>query len=360
MDVVIPAVAVLVGALVTALVGPAWKSRHDRRRAAEEIVSRYSRPLLQAAFELQSRLYNIVRLAFLTSWVGGKREHRVYAEESTLWLVGQYLGWTEILRREVQLLDLGDVARTQQLRDRLLEVAELLATDRLSDSRFQLNRSDQRAIGELMIVRRRNDTGTRSDCLGYAEFRVALRDAEFAAWFKGLRNSIVATIGDGILAARLSFVQRALIDLIDLLDPDRSAFPDPDIRGKLPLPYVLPGKGQRTRLRLARFIDDVGWQPFEEWAAAQGLEANGNAWKRSVASSSRVGARFVLVAERDQDGRWLTLDGWAEPPRWARSLRVTPETMPLTRGGRWFATSRKRGRLLANDLLERYDRPLVL
>lgn len=357
----VSAVAVLAAALLTAFAGPAWKSRHDRRRDTQAVVARYSRPLIQAAFELQSRLYNIGRLGLFTrAWLGDDPDRRVYAETSTLWLIGQYLGWMEILRREVQFLELGDIRQTRQLRDRLLKVRDLLATDRFSDRRFQVNRSDQRAIGELMIIRRRGDKETRSDCRGYAEFIEALRDREFDAWFKSLRQSIAETIGDGRIPARLVLVQRALIDLMDLLDPKRSVFPHADERGKLPLPAGYSETANpRPWEKLARFKDDIGWRPFEEWAAAKHLDAGADPWKRSVVSGhGRVAARLVLTAER-RDG-WLTLSGWAEAPRWARATRLVPERLTLARAGWHFMRSRTRARRLANDLLERYDRPPLL
>jgi hypothetical protein len=269
------AIAVLTAALVTAFVGPAWKLRHDRRRDAAEVVARYSRPLMQAAYELQSRIYNIDRLRFFTPNSLSDAYRRSYAETSTLWLISQYLGWVEILRREVQFLDLGDIRKTRLLRDRLLEVADSLATDRFSDPRFQIFRSDQRAIGEQTIVRRRGDGGARSDCLGYAEFVEARRDPAFDAWFKNVRQSIVDTIGgDGRLPARMVFAQRSLIDLIDVLNPNRSVFPNTDERGKLPLPS---GFSEPTKARplehLASFYNDLGWDPFDEWVGANHLEA---------------------------------------------------------------------------------------
>jgi hypothetical protein len=355
------AIAVLAAALVTAFVGPAWKVHHDRRRDTEEVVARYSRPLLQVAFELQSRLYNIARLGFFDpKSLQGDPDRRSYAETSTLWLIGQYLGWMEILRREVQFLDLGDIRKTREVRDRLLEVANLLATDRFSDPRFQVYRSDQRAIGEEMIVRRRSDKGVRSDCRGYGEFVEALRAPDFDAWFRNVRQSIVDTIDNPEIPPRLVFVQRALIDLIDMLDPKRSVFPRVDERGKLPRPpgYAEPGSYTQPE-RLARFRNDVGWHPFEEWAAVNHLDAGSDPWKRSVASSrGRIGARLVLLAVRDDSS--FTLTGWAEPPTWARAIRLAPEKLPLTGDGWRFARSRERARRLANGLLERYDRPPVL
>ena len=81
-----------VGAVVVAVVGglvtvyaPGWKSKRDQRREVAELVSRYRQSLLTGADALQSRLYNIAMLDFLSGyWV----EDRFYAETSTLWLLG--------------------------------------------------------------------------------------------------------------------------------------------------------------------------------------------------------------------------------------------------------------------------------
>jgi hypothetical protein len=356
----ISAIALLAAALVTAFVGPAWKMRRDRRLEAEAVVAQYSRPPMQAAYELQSRIYNIARLNFFSPRSLSDPYRRSYAETSTLWLISQYLGWVEILRREVQFLDLGDIRKTRLLRDRLLGVADSLATDRFSEQRFQVYRSDQRAIGEQMIVRRRGDKGARSDCRGYGEFVDALRDPAFDAWFKQVRRSIVDTIGDRHLPARMVFMPRALIDLIDVLDPNRTAFPNTDERGKLPRPsgFSEPTKA-RSFEHLASFYNDQGWDPFDQWVAENHLEANKDPWKRPVSSSPRkMAARLVLVAKQGDTS--LTLSGWAEPPAWTRATHFVPERLPLTRGGWWFVRSRERGRRLADDLLERYDRPLLL
>jgi hypothetical protein len=70
------------------------------------------------------------------------------------------------------------------------------------------------------------------------------------------------------------FAQRSLIDLIDVLNPNRSVFPNTDERGKLPLPS---GFSEPTKARplehLASFYNDLGWDPFDEWVGANPLEA---------------------------------------------------------------------------------------
>jgi hypothetical protein len=120
------------------------------------------------------------------------------------------------------------------------------------------------------------------------------------------------------------FAQRSLIDLIDVLNPNRSVFPNTDERGKLPLPS---GFSEPTKARplehLASFYNDLGWDPFDEWVGANHLEANKDAWVRSVSSGRRAAAVSLVMAEQGETS--LTLRGWAEPPAWARAAHLVPE-----------------------------------
>ena len=77
----------------------------DRRRAADEVALRYREPLVYAAFNLQTRLYNIGCQDFLEKFVvHGAQDEVEYARYNTAYLFGQYLCWAEILRREAQYL----------------------------------------------------------------------------------------------------------------------------------------------------------------------------------------------------------------------------------------------------------------
>lgn len=227
----------VVTTLVTVLFGPVWKLRLDRRRErrdrSELLVAQYAEPLGRAAFDLQSRLYNILLRGFLAAYF----DKDEYAETSTLWLFGQYFAWGEILRREVQLVDFGDVKRTATFQLHLATVTSILASDTtLSDSVFNVFRTEQRAIGELMVVERMVTGQRRSDSIGYAAFKSRLQDKSFASWFEKLR------LGVSVLAAHPSdhvrpiYLQRALINLIDFLDPQGLRFPEMRNRTQIPLP----------------------------------------------------------------------------------------------------------------------------
>jgi len=162
-------VAVLSSAVALASVAiSVWSARstarlqnelEERRRQAskeelvEEVMSRYREPLLRAAFDLQSRIYNIVGQGFLHRYLQlGDPANQEYACRNTVFVVAEYLGWVEILRRGVQFLDLGDVRRNQLLVERLEAIGTILSTDRQFQGAVpRMFRGEQRAVGELMM-----------------------------------------------------------------------------------------------------------------------------------------------------------------------------------------------------------------
>jgi len=208
--------------------------RRSKQAAAEATVTRYREPLVSAAWELQARIYNIHTGRFF-----GK-DRSSYHVDHTLYVFAQYLGWREIIRQEIQFMDLGGTQATKILAERLEEV-----TDAMSDSdvslpmNFKLFRGEQRAIGEKMMAPADSTTqvplGHR--CLGYACFVAELNGPDFNVWFSKLRNSMeylesTETPDFG----RLSWLQNALIDLIDLLDPDCVRFPQ-HLRNRMTMPH---------------------------------------------------------------------------------------------------------------------------
>lgn len=64
------------------------------------MMSQVRDPLLWAAFDLQSRIFNIVDQFFLRAYfLHGSEEERAYAKRSTVFVFAQYLAWMEIVRR---------------------------------------------------------------------------------------------------------------------------------------------------------------------------------------------------------------------------------------------------------------------
>jgi hypothetical protein len=79
----------------------------SKQAAAEATVTKYREPLVSAAFEMQARIYNISTGRFF-----GK-DRSSYHVDHTLYVFAQYLGWREIIRQEIQFMDLGDTPETK-------------------------------------------------------------------------------------------------------------------------------------------------------------------------------------------------------------------------------------------------------
>lgn len=191
---------------------------HEAQTAA--LMSKYRDPLLRSAIDLQSRLYNIHQNRFLENFYNRSASSQSYATNNTLYVVAEYLGWVEILRREVQFLDLGDQGMNRHLSELLVNINQAFAQYKAGDT-FQLHNGEQRAIGEIMTVPRSNNESIGYDCIGYATFVKKMNDPEFASWFTQLRDDIDLMVVNASQdnRKRLLLIHSKLIDLIDFLDP---------------------------------------------------------------------------------------------------------------------------------------------
>jgi outer membrane murein-binding lipoprotein Lpp len=165
-----------------------WDAEREERRArekAEKVVSKFRDPLLNAAYDLQSRIFNIVEQLFLPRYYcHGSELAKEYAVENTVFLIAQFLAWTELTRQEIQFIDLGSDDQTRELRRLQSEVTRKLASDSYGKG-FRLFAGEQRAIGELMIDR----TGELPRCIGYAAF-LTNRNAHVDHWLDRLREDV--------------------------------------------------------------------------------------------------------------------------------------------------------------------------
>jgi len=191
----------------------------EKRHERQEVVGRFREPLARAAYDLQSRLYNVLQKQFL-GYLSGKPQERAYVVENTAFLVAQYFAWTEIVRREIQYIDLETEAGTAELAHRQDELSRLWGDDsREYGNALRIWAGEQRAIGELLIEE--TDRGPR--CMGYARFVETLR---------GPHDPFLDTLVDAVRALpqqlsspRLVKLQNALIDQLEDLDPGFVRFP---------------------------------------------------------------------------------------------------------------------------------------
>lgn len=234
---VISAAIAVFGAVVTAVLGYRLQLQarsHERR----DYMGRYRDALLWAAFDLQSRLYNILhgyevdrrlpgRKGFTSAFLlEGTDRQALSVKRSTAFLFADYLGWVEIFRRDLQCLDLGSNQTNQQIMFALTTISRSLGAASTSDAEcFRIFRADQRALGELMI-----EPDTRPDerrCIGYATFCSKLaEEGTLSQWVQELLDHVDHAAREPDMARdRLTKLQHQLIDLIDLLDPEGRRFP---------------------------------------------------------------------------------------------------------------------------------------
>lgn len=195
---IVSAVIAVMGAVVTALAGFWWQVRL-KNAARIDLMSRYKDSLLWTAFDLQSRIWNILtgyeivkrnpRAGLLRAFVDeGTDERAKYVRFSTAYVFSEYFGVIETFRRDVQFLDLGRSDRNKHTMFLISNISETLSTSGLREP-FMIFRSDQRGIGELMISPD-SKPGERR-CLGYAEFcRRISQDGEFAEWMQPLIDHV--------------------------------------------------------------------------------------------------------------------------------------------------------------------------
>jgi len=190
-------------------------ARVDRQLNAEELLTRYREPLAAAAFDLQSRCWNILEKDFFVKF-GGAHERSADARMTTLFRFAQYFGWTEILRREIQFLSFPTAQETRDVADLQQRIAARLATS-ATDEPLMIWVDEQRAIGERMIV----EAGGKIRCMGYGAFCDAY-DECFARHFTRLREDLVAPLS----TTRYREVQQLLCHLVATLDKGHLRYPE--------------------------------------------------------------------------------------------------------------------------------------
>jgi hypothetical protein len=226
-----PAAISVAGALVSVFYAHRL-GRNTRIEEADRLAVRFREPMIQAAFNLQSRLYNIARLNFLGLFLtkdAATREEREYAVLNTVYLIGQYLGWVEVIRRESQYVDPRSRVRNREIVEKLEQIRETFSDSlRLTDPTLRLFRGEQRAIGEVMLrpVDSADPGLPRWECKGYGQFVEEHETESVRRWFRRLENDI-SVIGKDpeVHLYRLTQLQHDLVALIEVLDPDDERVP---------------------------------------------------------------------------------------------------------------------------------------
>ncbi|MBP8120826.1 MAG: hypothetical protein KAY04_06235 [Burkholderiales bacterium] len=194
--------------------------QEDRQFQLAQVMRHYQGPLLHAAYDLQSRLYNILVKRFFDVYlVNGQPEQKHYAEYNTAFLIAQFFGWTEIIRQEVQFIEFADTAKSRRLSEIRDEIYGLWQSDRFDDP-LMIWAGEQRGIGELMI----DSSGGKLTCKGYANFLRSYGSTQELLMTRLTRAVLASANATGSSHDRLVAIQHKLIDMMEILDPEGMRF----------------------------------------------------------------------------------------------------------------------------------------
>lgn len=197
------------------------KAEADRRAATEQTARRFREPLGRAAYELQSRIFNIAGGKVFQQYLQGENGRtRSFAINHTVFVIAQYFAWTELIRREIQFIDLGADKETRQLALLQHRIYSGWQTDRYAPL-LRVFGGEQHAIGERMIWE-----GPRGpQCMGFAAFLDYLKSGPDPLILA--LQADIESLGERLEEAlpRLTELQHSLIDLVVFLDPEAVRFP---------------------------------------------------------------------------------------------------------------------------------------
>lgn len=205
------------------------EEEEKHKQEAKRLISRYREPLVHAAFDLQSRIYNFLELQMIDlHYDNGSDRTRAYVVDNTAFLIAQYFGWSEIFRQEGLFLDLGESSNTRRLNEIQDNITHAWLRGDLGMD-LCIFKGNQRVIGEEMI--RKGPEGL--NCATYGEFLSIISD-ENNQHLLHLKQDVKALVTDiEPVRSRLILLQNVLINLIDFLDPNYIRFPK-NRRTKLP------------------------------------------------------------------------------------------------------------------------------
>jgi hypothetical protein len=218
---VAPFVTISVAAVTALWTLSKWRDEREEQRKEERkqrkeeqlrLATLYINPFLIACEGLQSRLYNILERGGL----GPLRKHYPGGEyaEDILYFIVQYFGWQQTFYR--YYYDPQIIRLLEELRD-------VFATDKPEYGGvgpFCFFRSQQRAFGDMIMLRTEGPFGSEFVTKDYNEFLRMLKEDPFAS-SESLQKTLETLRTKGIPAEvrpRLVRIQNLLVDLLEYLE----------------------------------------------------------------------------------------------------------------------------------------------
>jgi len=304
-------------------------------RAAKQERKQYQAPVVLAAFDLQSRLWNIVDDDFFKKVRTSKDPRdKEYAVEHTVYLLARWLGWVEIIKRSIRVLSYAsemhdatdaagvkrrkqymgvkdeDVKRTEEVSRVIRRVEHALSrSDIPTQGSLCLWRGEQHAIGDMMITHYDVPVSAsgvhRLECVGYGEYLKRRDEAEWKHWLDPVREEVRA-LAEGRVGKedeerakmRLTEVQFALVDVVMVLDKDEKVAPvydKPFVTREARLKYLRCGKG-------VALVKDAGERGKRDEGRGDGWWERRRSWEGTRLSSIGAGGVRAGMGRRRVSG----------------------------------------------------------
>ena len=194
---------------------------HRRKLARADVILSFRNPLMIACFDLQSRIYNVVNNHFYDVYfLNGDETSREYVLQNTSYVISQYFGWIELIRREVQFIDIEGQDDTKKLTNLMDDIVECWGTDKHGQA-FRIFAGDQRAIGEMMVEKNEN---AESGVIGYKKYIDNMKTINSNPFRKLITDIAKLEVNSQESIQRLRMIQHALIELLEFLDPKYERF----------------------------------------------------------------------------------------------------------------------------------------
>ena len=221
----------IVGASIKLLFEVLLPSHLQQRREIIAIKRKYTTPILLAAEALRNRLHNMIRLIERIQnerWLSYENKPGYYYL-STIYLVGRFFGWVEILRRTVVYLDLSTIEETGKF-EKYLEAIEFgfsnpdlvldLNTENTTKRRNWCYSLELSNIGELIILQEGKEGEYYT--LGFGAFKSNFfksENIEFREAFDSLGFIFRDLKASDVQFQRLVATYNILNTFVDYLDP---------------------------------------------------------------------------------------------------------------------------------------------
>lgn len=257
-------VAAFIASLFKLLFEEIFPSKFRGRALVIATKRQYSTPILLAAVELRNRLGNMIRYIVdieNDGWLATENKERYYYL-STVYLVGKFFGWVQILRSTVVYLDMASVSETRKFENYIYLIEKAFSKpDFLPSLPVKVPENEHHwcysheltAIGEMMVQPKAESKDFQ--VIGYSTFsrlllkKTANQNNDFKEWFLPLQNIFLNLDKECNSFRRVIAIIYILNAFINYLDPK-------SIRAKPKIDFV------------ENYLDTVDQQKLQQYLVA--------------------------------------------------------------------------------------------